>query len=133
MADWSEAGPTFRPVFESFEFPSGPTSFILCPSSMKAIPHSARDGMGRWSRRRILSRNALGLGSVALAWLLREEQLLATPPSMPRQPRSFDLKPKVPPQRPQARAMISLPHGEASGFALIFTHICGRWTLSLRA
>src|SRR6188508_753296 len=68
-----------------------------------------------WSRRRFLARNAMGLGSVALAWLLREENLLATPPNMPRQPQSFDLKPKASPLRPQARAMISLfMHGGPS-------------------
>ena len=49
-----------------------------------------------WSRRRFLARNAMGLGSVALAWMLREENLLATPPSMPRGPQTFDLKPKTP-------------------------------------
>src|SRR5687768_9383636 len=57
----------------------------------------------------------MGVGSVALAWLLREENLLATPPSVPRQPQSFDLKPKAPPLRPKARAMISLfMHGGPS-------------------
>ena len=85
---------------------------------MKVTPHPAidptrlRDGygeqVGRWSRRQFLARNALGLGSVALAWLLREENLLATPPGMPRQPQSFDLKPKVPLLPARARAMISL-------------------------
>ncbi len=77
-------------------------------------PHYPDDAMGRWSRRRFLERNALGVGSVALAWLLREEKLLANPPTMPR-PRSFDLKPKTPPLRPQAKAMISLfMHGGPS-------------------
>src|SRR5439155_15642485 len=77
--------------------------------------HSAGGPMGLWSRRRFLARNAMGVGSVALAWLLREEKLLATPPNMPRQPQSFDLKPKVPLLHPQARAMISLfMHGGPS-------------------
>src|SRR5438093_5829970 len=82
---------------------------------MKVIPH-AGDGSARlWSRRRFLARNAMGIGSVALAWLLREEHLLATPPSMPRGPQSFDLKPKSPPLRAQAKAMISLfMHGGPS-------------------
>src|SRR4030095_8693880 len=76
---------------------------------------SADSGMGLWSRRRFLMRNAMGVGSVALAWLLRQENLLATPPNMPRQPQSFDLKPKIPPLRPQARTMISLfMHGGPS-------------------
>jgi hypothetical protein len=57
----------------------------------------------------------MGVGSVALAWLLREENLLATPPTMPRGPQSFDLKPKTPPLRAQAKAMISLfMHGGPS-------------------
>ena len=77
-------------------------------------PHSSDDALGRWSRRRFLARNALGVGSVALAWLLREEKLLANPPAMPR-PQSFDLKPKTPPLRAPARAMISLfMHGGPS-------------------
>ena len=49
---------------------------------MKVIPH-AGDGIQLWTRRRFLARNAMGIGSVALAWLLREENLLATPPNMP--------------------------------------------------
>jgi hypothetical protein len=70
---------------------------------------------GHWSRRRFLARNAMGMGSVALAWLMRQENLLATPPSMPRQAQSFDLNRKPPVLRPQARAMISLfMHGGPS-------------------
>src|SRR5206468_13127459 len=98
--------------------------------SMKVTSHSADDlsrlrhgyegPVGRWSRRRFLARNAMGLGSVALAWLLREENLLATPPGMPRQPQSFDLKPKVSLLRPRARAMNSLfMHGGPSHIELI--------------
>ena len=68
-----------------------------------------------FSRRRFLQRNALGVGSVALAWMLREEGLLATPANVPRQPQSFDLKPKIAPRRGTARAMISLfMHGGPS-------------------
>lgn len=68
-----------------------------------------------FSRRRFLARNAMGVGSVALAWLLREERLRATPPSMPPRPQSFDLKPKNSTRTPQARAMISLfMHGGPS-------------------
>src|SRR5687767_3160597 len=79
-----------------FGFPFPPVSFIFLNTLMHVPPHSGDDGPGYWSRRRFLARNALGLGSVALAWLLREENLLATPPNMPRQPQSLDLKPKVP-------------------------------------
>ncbi len=82
---------------------------------MKTTEESGGDFGPRWSRRRFLARNAMGLGNVALAWLLRQENLLATPASVPRQPLSFDLKPKEPPLRPQARAMISLfMHGGPS-------------------
>ena len=68
-----------------------------------------------FSRRRFLQRNALGVGSVALAWLLREQGLLATPANVPRGPLSFDLKPKTAPRKGTARAMISLfMHGGPS-------------------
>src|SRR6185436_12518815 len=87
---------------------------------MKVPGHSANSAAPLWSRRRFLARNAMGVGSVALAWLLREENLLATPPSMPRGAQSFDLKPKTPLLRPQARAMISLfMHGGPSHIDLL--------------
>jgi hypothetical protein len=73
-----------------------------------------------WSRRRFLTRNAMGIGSVALAWMLRQENLLATPPNMPRQTASYDLLPKNAPARPRARAMISLfMHGGPSHMDLL--------------
>src|SRR5512134_811677 len=82
---------------------------------MNVTPQSGAGPIQLLTRRRFLARNAMGIGSVALAWLLREENLLATPPNVPRQAQSFDLKPKVPPLRPQARAMISLfMHGGPS-------------------
>lgn len=57
----------------------------------------------------------MGIGTLALAWMLREEHLLATPPSVPRKPQSFDLKPKATHFPPQAKAMISLfMHGGPS-------------------
>jgi hypothetical protein len=62
----------------------------------------------RSTRRHFLATNALGLGSVALAWLLNEEGLLAEPSRPELDPRSFDLKSKAPPREPRARAMISL-------------------------
>jgi hypothetical protein len=60
------------------------------------------------SRREFLARNALGIGSVALAWLMNEDRLLAMPANVPKKPPTFDLKPKRPATEPQARAMISL-------------------------
>jgi len=82
---------------------------------MKGIPHVDNGPLRLWTRRHFLARNAMGIGSVALAWLLREEKLFATPPNMPRGPQSFDLKPKAPLFPPRARAMISLfMHGGPS-------------------
>ena len=60
------------------------------------------------SRREFLARNALGIGSVALAWLMNEEQLLGMPANVPKKAPTYDLKPKAPKAEPQAKAMISL-------------------------
>ncbi len=61
------------------------------------------------SRRHFLHANGFGLGSLALAWLLRQDGLLAGPvkPNVDGLPR-FDLLPKAPHFEPKARAMISL-------------------------
>jgi len=69
----------------------------------------------RVNRRQFLNRNAMGIGSVALAWLLQQDELLATPKDIPRGPRSFDLLPR-PTHHPQrAESMISLfMHGGPS-------------------
>lgn len=57
----------------------------------------------------------MGIGSVALAWLLQQEQLLGTPPSMPRGEMTHDLRPRAPHFAPKATAMISLfMHGGPS-------------------
>ncbi|MEZ6148394.1 MAG: DUF1501 domain-containing protein, partial [Planctomycetaceae bacterium] len=59
------------------------------------------------SRRQFLAENAMGIGSVALATLLHQEQLLAVPKNVPKNPLTFDLIEK-PSQFPaQAKAMIS--------------------------
>ncbi len=60
------------------------------------------------SRREFLTRNALGVGGLALAWLLRQDDLLATPANVPRAQQAFDLRPKRPHFAPRAQAMISL-------------------------
>ncbi len=66
------------------------------------------------TRRHFLERNALGIGSVALAWLI-ERDALGAAPHIPRQSRHFDLQPKTPQFQPRARAMISLfMHGGPS-------------------
>jgi hypothetical protein len=50
----------------------------------------------------------MGLGSLALAWLLNEDRLLAEPVRPELTPRRFDLTPKPPHFPARARAMISL-------------------------
>ena len=68
-----------------------------------------------FSRRRFLADNAMGIGTVALAWLLQQDRLLATPKKLPKDSTSFDLKSKAPRFAPQATAMISLfQHGGPS-------------------
>ncbi len=83
--------------------------------SQRSSPFSAA-----FSRRAFLARNAMGVGGTALAWLLAEEQMLATPSAVPRGPRSLDLKPKASPVPARARAMISLfMHGGPSHVDLL--------------
>jgi hypothetical protein len=60
------------------------------------------------SRRHFLATNALGIGSVALAWLLDQERLLAEPARPELESKHFDLLPKAPHHPARARAMISL-------------------------
>ena len=69
----------------------------------------------RIARRQFLQGNALGIGSVALAWLLGQEQATAIPKAISKQPPTFDLQPKKPHFAPRAKAMISLfQHGGPS-------------------
>jgi hypothetical protein len=62
------------------------------------------------TRRHFLASQSLGLGSLALAWLLRQDGALAG--QAPRKPTLerpvYDLLPKTPPKPPRAQAMISL-------------------------
>ncbi len=60
------------------------------------------------TRRRFLASSTLGVGSLALTWLLNEDRLLAEPSRPELQPRKYDLAPKPPHFAPRARAMISL-------------------------
>jgi hypothetical protein len=60
------------------------------------------------TRRHFLATNAMGIGSLALAWLLKQDQLLAAPERPELAPTQYDLKPKKPHFEPRARAMISL-------------------------
>lgn len=87
---------------------------------MNGFPMSPPSGPGPFTRRQFLSRNAMGVGSVALAWLLREERLLGTPANIPRGPQSFDLRQRDPVRPARARAMISLfMHGGPSHIDLL--------------
>jgi Protein of unknown function (DUF1501) len=65
------------------------------------------------SRRHLLASSGLGLGSIALATLLRDEGLLAAESKPPLDKPdlikpTYDLKPKVPGIAPRARGMISM-------------------------
>ena len=72
------------------------------------------------NRRSFLAQNAMGIGSMALAWLLNEDRSLATPGDAPRELRHFDLSVKNPHFQPQAHSMISLfMHGGPSHMDLL--------------
>ena len=72
------------------------------------------------SRRQFLTENALGVGGMAMATLLQQENLLATPPEKPRGPQAFDMKSKSSIVQPKATAMISLfMHGGPSHVDLL--------------
>lgn len=62
----------------------------------------------RSARRHFLASSALGLQSLALAWLLKQDAEAAAPFKPELKPKSFDLTPKQPHHAPQATAMISL-------------------------
>jgi hypothetical protein len=67
------------------------------------------------TRRRFLAENAMGIGSVALAWLLQHDAARAAPKLLPKDTQHFDLRPKRPHFAPRANAMISLfQHGGPS-------------------
>jgi hypothetical protein len=61
-----------------------------------------------FTRRHFLAQGAMGVGGVALAWLLKEQRLLADPSRPDLAPRRYDLLPKPTHHEPRARAMISL-------------------------
>ena len=64
------------------------------------------------SRRHFLASQGISIGSLALTWLLHQEGLLGRASAAPVKPTLekpvYDLKPKVPPHPPRARAMIQL-------------------------
>lgn len=64
------------------------------------------------SRRHLLQGSAFGLGSLAAAWLMKRDGLLAAESAAPVKPeleaKTYDLLPKSPHHAPKARAMISM-------------------------
>lgn len=60
------------------------------------------------TRRHFLAQSSMGIGGVALAWLLNEDRLLGAPQRPELEQRHFDLRPKQPHFTPTARAMISM-------------------------
>ena len=72
------------------------------------------------SRRQFLFQNAMGIGSLALAWLMQQETSRAAPRLLPKDASHFDLLPKQPHFAPRATAMISLfQHGGPSHVDLL--------------
>ena len=67
---------------------------------------SIEDSQLQSSRRHFLAQNAMGIGGVALTWLLQREGLRAKP--VKPEFAAHDLLPKRPPHEPRAKAMISL-------------------------
>src|SRR6185436_15139108 len=67
-----------------------------------------RETQLRCSRRHFLAQQSMGIGSVALAWLLNQDALRAAPAKPTLEKPTYDLKPKSPPRPAKARAMISI-------------------------
>ncbi|MEW4526737.1 DUF1501 domain-containing protein [Maioricimonas sp. JC845] len=61
-----------------------------------------------YSRRHFLAGSAMSVSSVALAWMLQQDQASAAPAQPALEPQTFDTTPKAPQHEPKARAMISL-------------------------
>ena len=64
--------------------------------------------MSHYNRRHFLSQQAFGLSGLAVAWLLDYDVARAVPPKPQLEPPTFDTKPRLPAQRSQATAMISM-------------------------
>ncbi|RUL83070.1 DUF1501 domain-containing protein [Tautonia sociabilis] len=68
-------------------------------------------GFGCSSRRHFLASQGVGIGSLALAWMLEQERATArqeAPRKPTLEPPTYDLLPKAPPSPPRAKAMICL-------------------------
>ncbi len=66
-------------------------------------------GQSQFGRRHFMASSAMGISSLAVAWLLDQQRALGRP-TLPQDlaHRKFDLLPKPPPNEPRAKAMISL-------------------------
>ncbi len=72
------------------------------------------------NRRHFLTENAMGIGAMALAWLMQQERASAKPPEVAKHQIHTDLRPRPPQFAPQATAMISLfQHGGPSHVDLL--------------
>ncbi|MFM2095853.1 MAG: hypothetical protein RIS70_2977 [Planctomycetota bacterium] len=60
------------------------------------------------SRRQLLHQSTCGIGTLALAWMMKSEPAFAEPARPELVPRKYDLLPKAPPQPARANAMISI-------------------------
>src|SRR5688572_27035394 len=60
------------------------------------------------TRRHFFANSTLGLGGVALSWLLHRDGALGAPMRPELEPRRYDLTPKETHHAPRARAMISM-------------------------
>ena len=68
----------------------------------------------RITRRGLLERTGMGIGAVALAWLMQQDQAQGSPKKAKGE-KSHNLQPRPPHHPPRARAMISLfQHGGPS-------------------
>jgi hypothetical protein len=75
------------------------------------IAMASKRSIGCSSRRHFLASQGVGIGSLALAWMLHQDRAFARQDA-PRKPTleqpTYDLLPKAPPSTPRARSMISL-------------------------
>jgi Protein of unknown function (DUF1501) len=67
-----------------------------------------KDGRSISCRRHFLASQGLGLGTIALTWMLHRDGVLGAPPKPTLERPVYDLKPKASPAPAKARAMISL-------------------------
>jgi hypothetical protein len=72
------------------------------------MPMNRETQLARSSRRHFLAQQAMGIGSLALAWLLKQDALRAAPAKPTLEKPTFDLLPKAPSHPPRAGAMISI-------------------------